>query len=257
MKILASTVNYEEKEHTAWMRLNRPDVLNALSQSMFKALEQGFKLAQEHKDVHSVVIRGSGRAFSAGLDIAEAANFDSKKKAENFVFRSVRPFWDQYLNCEKPVISIVDGPAYGAGAEIALVADIVLASTDAVFGFTGGRVGALCCISGLIGPLTMNGRKVTEMNLTAETINAQQALYYGLVNHVGPSNELETETSKILDQIAHVSPVSNSSYKKIRRTLISKASMDTAHNELLRTITSDDFKKGAKAFLDKTSKKYY
>jgi enoyl-CoA hydratase/3-hydroxyacyl-CoA dehydrogenase len=223
---------------------------------MFKALEHGFKLAQEHQTVHCVVLRGTGRAFCAGLDIAEAASFD-RKQAENFVHRHVRPFWDQYLNCEKPVISVVDGPAYGAGAEIALVADIVLASTDAVFGFTGGKVGALCCISGLIGPLTMNGRKVSEMNLTGETINAQQALYYGLVNHVGPSGDLETETSKMLDQMSRVSPVSNSSFKKIRRTLVDKTGMDVAHRELLRTITSDDFKKGAKAFLDKTSKKYY
>lgn len=236
--------------------MNRPDVLNALSKPMFKALEHGLKLATEHPETHAVVIRGSGRAFSAGLDITEAASFD-KKAAEDFVYRFVKPFWDRYFNCDKPIISIVDGAAYGAGAEIALVSDIVLASTDSVFGFTGGRVGALCCISGLIGPLTMNGRKVTEMNLTGETLNAQQALYYGLVNYVGASQELGSQTTKVLDQIAHMSPVSNSSFKRIRRTLISKLSLDTAHKELLRTLTSDDFKKGAKAFLDKNHKKYY
>lgn len=240
------------------MTLNRSDVLNALSKSMFKALEHGLKLATEHREVHAVVIRGSGRAFSTGLDIAEAANFDSKKDVENFVYQHVRPFWEQFFDCDKPIISIVDGAAYGAGAEIALVSDIVLASTDSVFGFTGGRVGALCCISGLVGPLTMNGRKVAEMNLTGETLNAQQALYYGLVNYVGSSHELGSQTTKVLDQIAHISPVSNSSFKRIRRTLVTKASLDAAHRELLRTLTSEDFKKGAKAFLDKTaSKKYY
>lgn len=237
--------------------MNRPDVLNALSKSMFKALEHGILIAAQDKEVYALVIKGSGRAFSAGLDIREAASFASRKEIRDFVYKYVKPFWQTFLRCDKPVLAIVDGAAYGAGAEIALASDIVLASTNSVFGFTGGRVGALCCISGLLGPLTMNGRKVVEMNLTGETVNAQQALYYGLVNHVTPANEQATLTSKILDRIAHLSPVSNSSFKRIQRTMITDQSLETSYKELLRAMTSEDFRKGAKGFLEKSTAKYY
>jgi len=103
----------------------------------------------------------------------------------------------------------------------------------------------------------MNGRKVAEMNLTGATVNAQQALYYGLVNHVTTVEEQPGLTNKILDQISHISPVSNSSFKRIERTMITDQSLDTSYKELLRAMTSEDFKKGAKAFLEKSTAKYY
>ncbi len=228
-----------------------------MSKSMFRALEHGIHIAAQDKDVFGLVIRGSGKAFSAGLDIREAAGFGSRKETQEFVYRYVKPFWQSFLRYDKPVLAIVDGAAYGAGAEIALASDIVIATTKSTFGFTGGRVGALCCISGLLGPLTMSGRKVAEMNLTGETLNAQQALYYGLVNHVTPVDEQAGLTSKILDEIAHVSPVSNSSFKRIERTMITDQSLETSYKELLRAMTSEDFKRGAKAFLEKNTSKYY
>ncbi|HZY94868.1 MAG TPA: enoyl-CoA hydratase/isomerase family protein [Candidatus Bathyarchaeia archaeon] len=252
-----STINYEQRDHVAWMTMNRPEVLNALSKSMFRALEHGIQIAAQDREVFSLVIKGSSKAFSAGLDIREAASFGSRKETRDFVYKYVKPFWQAFLRCDKPILSIVEGAAYGAGAEIALASDIVIASTNSVFGFTGGRVGALCCISGLLGPLTMNGRKVSEMNLTGETISAQQALYYGLVNQVTSANEQAALTSKILDQIAHVSPISNSSFKRIERSMITDQSLETSYKELLRAMTSEDFKKGAKSFLEKSIARYY
>jgi len=154
-------------------------------------------------------------------------------------------------------VSVVNGPAYGAGAEIALASDIVLASEASTFAFSGGRVGALCCISGILGPLTMNGRKVVEMNLTGNTVNAQEAQLYGLVNQVVPPAALESLAKMVFDEITHVSPISNASFKRIRRSLVTRRSLTVAYDELLRTITSKDFKTGAKAFAQKTPAKYY
>ena len=103
----------------------------------------------------------------------------------------------------------------------------------------------------------MNGRKVAEMNLTGETVNAQQALYYGLVNHVTPVDEQAGLTSKILDQITRISPVSNSGFKRLERSLITDQSLDVSYKELFRAMTSEDFQKGSKAFLEKSTAKYY
>ena len=250
-------VEYIVANHLARIEMNRPQVLNALSKGMFRDLRKTLSLAARDADARVVEITGAGNAFSAGLDMREVGGFKSRAEAKEFVYGLVRPFWDQLFKCEKPVISLVDGPAYGAGAEIALASDIVIASTESMFSFSGGRVGALCCMSGVIGPSLMNGRKLVEMNLTGTPLTANEATMHGLVNCSVPRQELIPTLEKIIREIMHVSPVSNSSFKRIRRTELSKTNLETAYRELLRTITSKDFREGSSAFVAKRAPKYY
>jgi enoyl-CoA hydratase/carnithine racemase len=237
--------------------MNRPQVLNALSKGMFRDLRKAIGEAVDDKDVRIVELTGAGKAFSAGLDIREVGEFGSRAVARQFVYGLVKPFWDQLFSCEKPVISVVDGPAYGAGAEIALASDIVVASVESTFAFSGGRVGALCCMSGVIGPSLMNGRKLVEMNLTGTPLTANEALKHGLVGYSVPRTELAPTLEKITREITYVSPISNSSFKRIRRSGFTTTMLETAYSELLRTITSRDFREGSKAFLSKRVPDYY
>src|SRR5438094_5693445 len=250
-------VDYSVRDHTAWLTMNRPGVLNALSKGMFRGLELALASASSDPAVHSIVIKGEGRAFSAGLDVREVSGFATQKEARDFVYLLVKPFWERFFECEKPVISLVDGPAYGAGAEIVLASDIVIASTESTFAFSGGRVGALCCMSGVIGPFLMNGRKLVEMNLTGTPLSATEAMNYGLVNHSVPREELTPTLEKIIREILHVSPISNSSFKRIRKTDLSKTKLETEYKELLRTITSKHFREGSSAFVAKRAPEYY
>src|SRR5436309_13451579 len=103
-------------------------------------------------------------------------------------------------------------------------------------------------MSGVIGPFIMNGRKLVEMNLTGTPLSATEAMNYGLVNHSVPREELTTTLEKIIREIMHVSPISNSSFKRIRKTDLSKTKMETAYREVLRTLTSKDFGEGSNAF---------
>src|SRR5438034_8941939 len=134
-------VDYSVRDHTAWLTMNRPGVLNALSKGVFRGLELALASASSDPAVHSIVIRGEGRAFSAGLDDKEVRGFATQTEARDFVYRLVKPFWERFFECEKPILSLVDGPAYGAGAEIALASDIVIASTRSTFAFSGGKIG--------------------------------------------------------------------------------------------------------------------
>lgn len=250
-------VEYAVTNHLARIEMNRPEVLNALSEGMFRDLRKSLGLAAKDDDARVVEITGAGKAFSAGLDIREVGGFRSRAEAKEFVYGLVKPFWEQLFKCEKPVISLVDGPAYGAGAEIALASDLVIASIDSTFAFSGGRVGALCCMSGVIGPSLMNGRKLVEMNLTGTPLTSDEAMSYGLVSHSVPREELTPTLEKIIREIMHVSPVSNSSFKRIKKTELSKTKLETAYRELLRTITSKDFREGSSAFLAKRTPEYY
>lgn len=250
-------VLYEVRNDAAWLTMNRPEVLNALSKGMFRNLERLIRSASTDPSVYFLVIKGSGRAFSAGLDIKEVGSLETKQQARKFVYDLVKPFWERLFECVKPVISVVDGPAYGAGAEIVLCSDIVVASNNARFAFSGGRVGALCCISAGFGPLTILGRKVVEMNLTGAALSAEDAGLAGLVNYVERSEKLQERVESLIAEMRHVSPISNASFKRIRRTLFGESILEVAHKELLRSITSMDFKKGAAAFLEKTTPDYY
>jgi len=237
--------------------MNRPEALNALSKGMFRELEANLRDASRDRAVSSIVIRGEGRAFSAGLDVKEVSGFASRREAHEFVYDLVKPFWKRFLESEKPILSMVDGPAYGAGAEIALASDMVAASTGSTFAFSGGRVGALCCISAAFGQLTMTGRKVVEMNLTGGPMSADEARSHGLVNYVEETSHLRERVDRLLSEMRNVSPISNASFKRIHRSLFTTRALDLAHRELFRTITSPDFVKGANAFKEKAHPEYY
>jgi enoyl-CoA hydratase / 3-hydroxyacyl-CoA dehydrogenase len=250
-------VEYEVKDHLAIIEMNRPQVLNALSKGMFRDLTKALGLATTDNEARIVELTGAGHAFSAGLDIKEVGGFRSGVEAGKFVYGLVKPFWEQLFKCEKPVISVVDGPAFGAGAEIALASDIVIAAAESTFAFSGGRVGALCCMSGVIGPSLMNGRMLIEMNLTGTPLNADEAMRHGLISHSVPREELTPTLERIIREIMHVSPVSNSSFKRIRKTDLARTKLETAYKELLRTITSKDFREGSSAFVAKRPPEYY
>src|SRR5437660_11553088 len=152
-------VQYVVRNNIARIEMIRPQVLNALSKGMFRDLRRALVLATESRDAQIVEITGAGKAFSAGLDIREVGGFKSRTEAKEFVYGLVKPFGDQLYKCEKPIISLVDGPAYGAGAEIALASDMVIASSESIFAFSGGRLGSVCCMSGVIGQSHMSRRK--------------------------------------------------------------------------------------------------
>ena len=236
--------------------MNRPEALNALSKGMFRELEANLRSASKDRAVSSIVVKGEGRAFSAGLDVKEVSGFSSHKEAREFVYGLVKPFWRRFLECEKPILSMVDGPAYGAGAEIALASDMIVASAGSTFAFSGGRIGALCCISAAFGQFVMTGRKVVEMNLTGAPMSAEEARSYGLVNYVEEKTHLRERVDQLLGAMRSVSPISNASFKRIHQGLFTTRALDLAHRELFRTITSSDFVKGATAFKEKVHPEY-
>jgi enoyl-CoA hydratase/carnithine racemase len=256
MRSLAD-VEYNVRGHTAAITMNRPKVLNALSISMFRELSLALRTAASERSVNFITISGSGKAFSAGLDIVQVAGFKGVAEARKFVYDRVKPFWDTFLSIDKIIIAAVNGPAYGAGAEMALFSDIIIASENATFAFSGGRVGALCCISGMLGSLVMNGRKVTEMNLTGEAIAAEEAQRLGMINRVVPTDRVDLAVNDEIQRLMSVSPNSNSSFKRIQKSVIPKTAYKTAYKELLKTLTSPNFRKGAEAFVKKTSPNYY
>ncbi len=94
------------------------------------------------------------------------------------------------------------------------------------------------------------------MNLTGEPLTAGEAHTLGLVNHVAPDTKLLATTNRIVKKLSQVSPISNASFKRILRSTVPRSAVETAYKELLNTITSPDFRKGARAFAHKVAPDY-
>jgi enoyl-CoA hydratase len=191
----------EERPATgvAVLRLNRPAVLNALNLALRQALAEAFTRLDDDETVRVIVLTGSARAFCAGADLGEYLDASSPE----IIDRQMDRLWGAISACRKPVIAAVRGHALGGGCELAMHADIILASDTASFGqpevllglMPGG--GATQRLSRAIGKF-----RAMKLLLTGERIQAREALAMGLASEVVPDAELEDHALKLAGELA-------------------------------------------------------
>lgn len=181
------------------IQIARPQALNAINMPLFIALETAFTAAERDDMIHVIILAGAGgRAFSAGFDIVEMAGFDADAMKAAFVRRD--PFFWQVANCAKPVIAALDGVAYGAGALMALAADIRLASAALRFKITAtsyGAANATWSLPPIVGPALAK-----ELLFTARVVEGAEALAIGLVNRLVADGQVVDAAIEMAAQIA-------------------------------------------------------
>lgn len=196
-----SKVIYEEKENFAIITMNRPEAMNAINVKLNDDLHDALLKFQEDDNLKVLILTGTGRSFSAGLDLKDIEKnrtlLDSKKSC----FGMLRQL-------KKPVIAAVNGFAITGGFELVLSCDIILASETASFADTHARVGVIPG-GGLsqILPRIVGVTKAKEISFSGNFITAQEAYRIGLVNHVYAPDELLKEAEKLaLDIISAHQP---------------------------------------------------
>lgn len=182
------------------IRLNRPEVLNALNLRLRHALAEAFIQADADDDVRAVVLAGSPRAFCAGADLNE---YRTATPAE-IVERGMGRLWDAIAQCRKPVIAAVRGHALGGGCELALHADLIIAGTGARFGQPEVWIG-LMPGGGATQRLTRAVGKFQAMRLLllGEPIGAEEALRLGLVSEVVDDTQVEPRALALAARLAN------------------------------------------------------
>ncbi len=172
----------EVNESVALVTLNRPDNLNALSRTMIGALVDMFNALRDDTQVRAVVLTGSGRAFSAGLDLKELGESASLSVANPIA---------AIESLGKPVIGAINGYAITGGLELALACDFLIASEQASFADTHALVGVVpgWGMSQKL-PALIGQNRARQMSFTGRFVDASTALAYGLVNSVHPAAEL-------------------------------------------------------------------
>jgi enoyl-CoA hydratase len=200
-------VLYDKKDAIAYVTLNRPKVLNALSHATWEDLHTAFVQAQQDPAVRGVILTGAGdKAFIAGADIGELAHVTAVEAEQSSRFGQA--VLDLIENLGKPVIAAVNGFALGGGCETAMACTIRIASETAKFGQPEVKLGILPGGGGTqrLPRLVGKGRAL-QLILTGETITAPEAYRIGLVNEVVPAAELIARAEKVLHQIFANAPL--------------------------------------------------
>lgn len=234
--------------------INRPSKLNALNKATIEELHQAFKAADQDKDTKVIIVTGSGeKAFVAGADISEFANFDVENGGK-LAAKGQEILFDFVQNLSTPVIAAVNGFALGGGLELAMSAHFRVASDNAKMGLPEVSLGVIPGYGGTqrLPQLIGKGRAM-EMVMTAGMIDAQTALNYGLVNHVVTQEELLPLAEKIAGKI-----MKNSSVAISKAIQAVNANYEDGVNGFEVEIEqfgacfgTEDFKEGTTAFLEK------
>jgi enoyl-CoA hydratase/carnithine racemase len=248
---MSASVLVEREGHLAHLVLNRPDVLNAIDNGLGQELLDAAIALAADDAVWAVILRGAGeRAFCAGADLKARRDFSPEQWSEQRAL--FRRMFAQLRAVPQPMIAAVHGFALGGGTELAMLADFIVASDDAVFGLTEVSLGIIPGGGGTQNLPRMIGRNIAkELIFSARRIKADEAQRLGLVNHVVSRQDLLPTALRLAEEILKNSPFAVRQAKwAIDRgaDLPFEDGLQREHEAYMRAIGSEDRTEGIAAF---------
>ena len=252
------TVRYRRKKKVAMITLNRPEVLNALNQEMLEEIKGAVQLAARDKGVVTIVLDSAcERAFSSGIDVAFVKDLDSWGARR--VGQLLHEAFSVLRFTEKPIIASIHGLCLGAGLELALSCDILIASEDARFGLPNINVGIPAIVEAAILPAAIGIFGTRELCYTGEFWDVKRADKYNLLNRIVPRADLKKETMVWAEKIASKSPRALAAQKDIINKWMT-ADLETAIDFSINTVglnwATRDQKEGMGAFVEKRKARF-
>jgi enoyl-CoA hydratase/carnithine racemase len=258
-----STISYEVTDRIATITLDRPDRMNAYTDTMRKEICAAFDEVDADDGVQAVVVTGRGRAFCAGMDLeGGGSTFDVEAVGDDRVVNGVRRDGGGMISlrifrCRKPVIGAVNGAAVGVGSTMTLPMDIRLASDTARFGFVFNRRGITpeACSSWFL-PRVVGISTALEWSMSGRLIDAAEAHARGLVRSVFPADELLPKAYALAHELTdHSAPVSVALTRQLMWRMLGAEHPMAAHRIDSRALNlrgaSEDAREGIEAFLEK------
>ena len=252
-----TTLLVEIQGKVGLITLNRPEALNALSLELRDELKEVLVQLESDDNVAAIVITGNEKAFAAGADVKAMQGWSYLD-----VYKSERvgAAWEQLISCRKPVIAAVAGYALGAGCELAMMCDFILAADNAKFGQPEIKVGTIPGAGGTQRLARFVGKsKAMEMVLTGRTMDAVEAERCGLVSRVVPAGELINEAVKTAARIAELSaPVVMMAKEALNRAFETPLAEGLRFERRLfhATFATEHRKEGMAAFGEKRSPQF-
>jgi len=251
--VITKEARIELADGVLTLTFDRPAARNAMTFDMYQALEDASLRANDDDRVRAMVVTGAGGAFVAGTDIAQFQSFTTAQHAYDYEDRM-----DRVLGAleavRKPTIAAIGGPTTGGGLAIAAACDLRIATASATFGMPIARTLGNCLslanlarISSLVGLA-----RTKELIFTARIIGAEEARAIGLVHEVAADREaLDARVAELARTMSGFAPLTLWATKEGLRRLRDRMVADDAHDLVALCYTSEDFREGVRAFIEK------
>ncbi|MDP3747516.1 MAG: enoyl-CoA hydratase [Phenylobacterium sp.] len=264
-----SQILFETGEGVATITLNRPERLNAWTETMAGEVRQAVEAAAADPDVRAIILTGAGRGFCAGADMNDLQDISA---AGGTGARAFAPFdldaradfhhpMTYFPSVKKPIIAAINGPAAGMGLSLLLFCDLRFVADSAVFSTAFSRRGLIAEHGiGWTLPRLVGHSRAMDLLLSARRVGAEEAYRIGLADRVFPANELIAETRAYARELADfVSPRSTAIIKRqlwdgLLQSLAEH--MQDADREMALSLESDDFREGVAHFIEKRSPRF-
>jgi 2-(1,2-epoxy-1,2-dihydrophenyl)acetyl-CoA isomerase len=247
----------------AILKLDHPEVMNAVSMDMLGGLSEALDAIDDRKtEVRCLIITGAGRAFCTGANLQGRGNVKpgGRSNAGAALETAYHPFLRRLRNLHCPIVTSVNGPAAGAGMSIALMGDMILCARSSYFLQAFRRIGLVPdCGSTWLLPRLIGKARSVELSLMGERLPAEKALEWGLVNRVYDDAVLMDETMKLAHELANGPTVALSLIRKLYWESPGNSfeeQLDLEQNLQREAGSAEDFKEGVTAFLEKRPAKF-
>jgi cyclohexa-1,5-dienecarbonyl-CoA hydratase len=240
---------FEKKDGVARLTLNRPP-LNVLNIAMMKEINQALESIQNDTSLKVLVITGTGKAFSGGVDVGDHIGDKVNEMIEVFhrMFRLLNAL-------PLPTLAVLNGAALGGGCELAVFCDMVISVETAKIGQPEIQVGVFAPIASIVFPKLLSMKKALELQLTGDTVDAQEAVRIGLINQAVPADKLDEAANTLIQKLAGLSSTVLSYTKKSTYLGLESDFEDVLkkveHVYLKELMVTKDAEEGLQAFLEK------
>ena len=249
------SIELKIENQIAFISLNRPDVFNSFNLEMAFLMQETLDICGNDNNVRAIVITGNGKAFCAGQDIGEITNPELNPGFRKILDDHYNPIIKKIRNIEKPIIAAVNGVAAGAGANIALACDIVLASENASFIQAFSKIGLIPDSAGTFFlPRLIGIQKATALMMLGDKVSAQEAVDLGMIYRCFPAENFEKEVLKMATTLANMPTKALGLIKKLMNQSITnnlEQQLQLESDLQIEASSTNDYNEGVTAFVEK------
>lgn len=252
---MSQSILLKIENQIATITLNRPEVFNSFNREMALLLQKTLDECEVNKDVRAIVLTGNGKAFCAGQDLKEVTNPELNPGFKKILEEHYNPIITRIRHIEKPIIAAVNGVAAGAGANIALACDVVMAHENVSFIQAFSLIGLIPDSAGTFFlPRLIGFQKASALAMLGDKISAQEAERLGMIYKYVPLEEFEDSVQKIAVKMANMPTkalglIKQSLNASLTNNLEQQLALESKNQ--IEAASTDDYAEGVTAFIEK------
>ena len=249
------SINLTIKNNVAHITLNRPEVFNSFNREMALRLQNTLDQCEQNNEVRAIVLTGAGKAFCAGQDLKEVTHPELNPGFKKILEEHYNPIIRRIRNIEKPIIGAVNGVAAGAGANIALACDIVVAHEKVSFIQAFSKIGLIPDSAGTFFlPRLIGFQKASALMLLGDKVSAEEAERLGMIYKVLPLETFKEDTTALAEKLAKMPTKALGLTKKVlnqslTNNLETQLALESKHQ--IEASESEDYREGVASFVEK------